>query len=60
MVLFDFIDDDDPRQQRLRQVLLLVLLLQFVRCENLQGYDRISQYYFRPGEYDSEVDSDDG
>jgi hypothetical protein len=29
MVLFDFIDDDNPRQQRLWQVLLLVLLLQF-------------------------------
>ena len=23
---------------------------EYVRCENLQGYDRISQYYFRPGE----------
>jgi hypothetical protein len=30
MVLFDFIDDDDiQRQRRLRQVLLMVLLLQF-------------------------------
>lgn len=31
---------------------------EYVRCENLQGYDRISQYYFRPGEYDSEIDGD--
>jgi hypothetical protein len=28
----------------------------YVRCENLYGYDRIAQYYFRPGDYDSEVD----
>ena len=31
---------------------------EYVRCENLQGYDRISQYYFRPGEYDSDIDDD--
>ena len=31
---------------------------EYVWCENLQGYDRISQYYFRPGEYDSEIDGD--
>ena len=29
---------------------------EYVRVENLQGYDRIAQYYFRPGEYDSEAD----
>jgi hypothetical protein len=29
---------------------------EYVRVENLEGYDRIAQYYFRPGEYDSEVD----
>ena len=35
--------------------------LEYVRVENLQGYDRISQYYFHPEEYDSEVDgSSDG
>ena len=28
--------------------------------ENLEGYDRIAQYYFRPGEYDSEVDTSGG
>ena len=28
----------------------------YVRIENLHGYDRIAQYYYRPGEYDSEVD----
>ncbi len=27
-----------------------------MRVENLEGYNRIAQYYFRPGEYDSEVD----
>jgi hypothetical protein len=29
---------------------------EYVWCENLQGYECISQYYFRPGEYDSEID----
>ena len=28
----------------------------YVCIENLHGYDQIAQYYFRPGEYDSEVD----
>ncbi len=28
----------------------------YVRCKNLHRYDRIAQYYFRPGDYDSEVD----
>ena len=28
----------------------------YVRCKNLYGYDRIAQYYFRPGDYDSKVD----
>jgi hypothetical protein len=28
----------------------------YVRCKNLHGYDRIAQYYFRPRNYDSEVD----
>ena len=31
---------------------------EYVRCENLQGYDCISQYYFCPGEYDNEIDGD--
>ena len=26
---------------------------EYVRCKNLHGYDRIAQYYFRPGDYDS-------
>ena len=29
---------------------------EYVRVENLQGYDQIAQYYFRPGDYDSEAD----
>ena len=29
---------------------------EYVRCKNLHGYDRIAQYYFRPRNYDSEVD----
>ena len=29
---------------------------EYVRCENLEGYDQISQYYFRPEEYDSKND----
>ena len=28
----------------------------YARIQNLEGYDRIAQYYFRPGDYDSEVD----
>ena len=31
---------------------------EYVWCENLHGYDCISQYYFCPGEYDSEIDGD--
>jgi hypothetical protein len=27
----------------------------YVWCKNLYGYDRIAQYYFRPGDYDSKV-----
>jgi hypothetical protein len=26
---------------------------EYARIESLQGYDRIAQYYFRPGEYDT-------
>jgi hypothetical protein len=29
---------------------------EYVRVENLEGYHRIAQYYFRPGDYNSEVD----
>ena len=29
---------------------------EYARIQNLEGYDRIAQYYFRPGDYDSEVD----
>jgi hypothetical protein len=31
---------------------------EYVRIKNLQGYGRISQFYFRPGDYDSKVDRD--
>ena len=34
---------------------------EYVRVENLHGYDQISQYYFRPGDYNSDIDgSGDG
>ncbi len=33
---------------------------EYVRIHNLEGYDRIVQYYFRPGEYNSDDDNDDG
>ena len=33
---------------------------EYVRIHNLEGYDRIAQYYFRPGEYNSDDDNDDG
>ena len=32
---------------------------EYVRIHNLEGYDRIAQYYFRPGEYNSD-DNDNG
>jgi hypothetical protein len=32
---------------------------EYVRCENLHGYDRITQYYFRLEDYDSDVDGDE-
>ena len=35
---------------------------EYVRIQNLNGYDRIAQYYFRPGDYntdDEESDRDD-
>ncbi len=31
---------------------------EYVRVQNLDGYDRIAQYYFRPGDYDSNDDRD--
>jgi hypothetical protein len=31
---------------------------EYVRIRNLQGHDQITQYYFCPGDYDSEVDGD--
>jgi hypothetical protein len=31
---------------------------EYVWIENLQGYDQIAQYYFRPGDYNSKVDGD--
>jgi hypothetical protein len=33
---------------------------EYERVANLDGYDRIAQYYFRPGDYDSEVDESGG
>jgi hypothetical protein len=33
---------------------------EYVCVENLEGYDRIAQYYFCPGDYDSEVDGSRG
>ena len=30
---------------------------EYVRVQNLNGYDRIAQYYFRPGDYNSDDDS---
>ena len=33
---------------------------EYVRIENLQGYDQIAQYYFRPGDYVSEEDDGNG
>jgi hypothetical protein len=35
-----------------------VFLPEYARIKNLQGYDQIAQYYFRPGDYDSKVDGD--
>jgi len=37
----------------------MVFDLEYVAIHNLHGYDRIAQYYFCPGEYDSEVDGSD-
>jgi hypothetical protein len=33
---------------------------EYERVANLEGYDRIAQYYFCPGDYDSEVDGSGG
>jgi hypothetical protein len=33
---------------------------EYVRVENLEGYNKIAQYYFRPGEYNIEVDGSGG
>jgi hypothetical protein len=32
---------------------------EYVRIRNLHGYDRIAQYYFRPGDYHRDDDNDD-
>ena len=32
---------------------------EYVRIESLEGYDRIAQYYFQPGDYNTDVDDDD-
>jgi hypothetical protein len=31
---------------------------EYERIHNLEGYDRIRQYYFQPGEYDTDDDDD--
>ncbi len=41
-----------------RYRLYLTLSMYGLKIENLQGYDQIAQYYFHPGEYDSEVDGE--
>jgi hypothetical protein len=33
---------------------------EYVHVENLKDYNRIAQYYFHPGDYDSEVDGSRG
>ncbi len=33
---------------------------EYERVANLKGYDRIAHYYFRPGDYDSEVGGSEG
>jgi hypothetical protein len=33
---------------------------EYERVANLDGYDGIANYYFRPGDYDSEVDGSGG
>jgi hypothetical protein len=35
-----------------------VFLPEYVQIKNLQGYGRIAQYYFHPGDYNSKVDGD--
>ena len=40
--------------------MLTVFDPEYVRIENLQGYDRIAQYYFRPGDYVSDEDGGNG
>ena len=32
---------------------------EYVHIQNQHGYNRISQYYFQPGEYDSNDDNED-
>jgi hypothetical protein len=32
---------------------------EYVRIQNLHGYDRVAQYYIRPGDYHSNDDNDD-
>ena len=31
---------------------------EYVRIQNLNVYDRIAQYYFRPGDYNTDEESD--
>ena len=32
---------------------------EYARVVNLEGYDRISQYYFRPGDYNTDSNDED-
>jgi hypothetical protein len=32
---------------------------EYARVVNLEGYDRISQYYFRPGDYNTDSNEED-
>ena len=32
---------------------------EYVRIQSLEGYDRILQYYFKPGDYNSNEDDED-
>jgi hypothetical protein len=48
----------DPALCRLVIEAIVLVRMYGLKIENLQGYDQIAQYYFRPGEYDSEVDGE--
>jgi hypothetical protein len=55
----------DEVRRRLRFVSLVILLIvyhnssEYAWVVNLEGYDRISQYYFRPGDYNTDSNEED-